>query len=524
MLNKLVSKKSFCLIILFSSLNIFTHIYSSYLLKNNIKNLKNDSSFGNLASIISKLLACFTILYITNNRLEYYIAKQIKNIFNLLTNRIINYDIKFFKKYTINNINQMLSNLNSQESLIEKVTIDLPKFLVYSLYYFYMIYQLSGYILMMIVIIIFITLTVIHPYQNRKLCHQEQKIINDLETKNIFIEAISNIDMIKMNNKQEFEINKINNIYDKYFLSKLSSKYLDSWIDYVNNVSINNVAIMIIFIGIKFSNDEIIFLALSTKSFFTNLSEIKDIYFSYKKNYHKLQYIFNIINYPNIEDLLISSNEPNIEDKNNIIFDKISFKYFESGKFVFNNFNIKFLGNKINILTGQNGFGKSTLIRLLLKMYCIEKGNIYLFGQNINNFSIYQIRSMITYVIQDPSIFNNTILYNVQYGNDLQLKDINLQSNLLGITDWLELNKNKTTGYNGRECSGGENKRIQLLNGLCKKSDIIIFDEPTNHLDDETIKKFINILNEFKIQKNKTVIIITHDLRLFKLADNLINI
>jgi len=77
-------------------------------------------------------------------------------------------------------------------------------------------------------------------------------------------------------------------------------------------------------------------------------------------------------------------------------------------------------------------------------------------------------------------------------------------------------------GFMGNKLSGGEKKRVQLLNLTSKMTDVIIFDEPSNALDNSAINWFIKFVNMLKEKYGKTVIIITHDIRLKPLADNII--
>lgn len=518
------------IIILFSFLNIASYIYSNTLYKNIIDNIKLDKTIETLILSIFKLSLIYVVLYISNYILELLISNQIRELFNLTIKRMLNYNIDFYRNYSTNHINQIWIYMGTIESLIEKCVIDIPKNLIFSVYYAYLIYLLSFKTLSILLLIILVILLLTHPLYKLKLYYQKMKLQSDIETKNSMLEVISNIELVKINNKQEYEINKIIKIYENYYNYKIQNKFVSILIEFINIIINNNLVIIITFIGLFLEDNNIAFLAMTFKNFYNGLIEIKDISHSCKKNYTKLKYIYEIICYPGIENLYYKENNyiynknATKRDSDEIKFENITFKYPNSNNYIFQNVNFNFKKDKINIITGKNGFGKSTLVKLLLKMYEPSGGNIFLFGENIKYMSIYEIRSKITYVLQDPLIFNDTVLYNIKYGNDEQEFRINETAESLGINEWLNNNKHKKTGFNGKECSGGENKRIQLMNTLCRKPKVIIFDEPSNHLDDETIMHFIDLLNFYKKKSNTTIIMITHDSRLFKLSDNLIKV
>ena len=276
---------------------------------------------------------------------------------------------------------------------------------------------------------------------------------------------------------------------------------------------------------------ELLFLAANTGNFCNQVLQLKDIYNYYYKVLPKIGFIYNMINKkPSLDEEGSQSELEKIEffaPEKNIVFKNITFSY-DGITNVINDLSFEFLTNKINLLLGPNGSGKTTLIKLLLRLYKLPtntKNKILLHGVDINQIDLATLRNKITFVSQDSNIFNNTILYNIKYGNE-EVSDnkIITLSDFFCSRDWLIQNKNKLTGFRGKNISGGEKKKIQLINALCKNSEIIIFDEPTNTLDSKAIEWFKEFITKLKNEYLKTIIIITHDMRLVKISDCVVSI
>lgn len=179
---------------------------------------------------------------------------------------------------------------------------------------------------------------------------------------------------------------------------------------------------------------------------------------------------------------------------------------------IFNNLNLDIeSGNKVGIL-GRSGSGKSTLMNILLRFQSPNKGTIKIGGCDIKNINIDDLRKEITYVNQKTTLFNDTVLNNIKYGNNITDNDVtsfikkyNLESIYSGLTDGI----NSNTGVNGSKLSLGMQKVTILLRGIFKQSKIYIFDEPLAGLDQNSREKVIRLIDD--IPKSKTIIVVTHD-------------
>lgn len=137
-------------------------------------------------------------------------------------------------------------------------------------------------------------------------------------------------------------------------------------------------------------------------------------------------------------------------------------------------------GKKIAIV-GSSGSGKSTLYRLLYRFYDTSEGEIQIDGQNIKDITLDSLRSKISVVPQDTVLFNDSIKYNIVYGNlkssEDDLKRVIHLSKLDDLIERLPEGYQTTVGERGLKLSGGEKQRVAIARSLLKNSPIVILDE-----------------------------------------------
>lgn len=208
--------------------------------------------------------------------------------------------------------------------------------------------------------------------------------------------------------------------------------------------------------------------------------------------------------------------------KESIVFKNVDFAY-EKDKVLKNiSFEIK-KGEKIAVV-GPSGGGKSTVIDLLSKFYTIEKGDIIIDGNNINNYKTDDLRKMIGIVTQESILFHDTIKNNITFGADkfdeLRMVESSKIANAFHFIDKLEDGFNTIIGERGLKLSGGQRQRICIARAIYKSPPILIFDEATSSLDSES-ENSVQIAIE-KVMRDRTSIIIAHRLSTIKNVDNII--
>jgi len=214
---------------------------------------------------------------------------------------------------------------------------------------------------------------------------------------------------------------------------------------------------------------------------------------------------------------------------NKIHFEKVSFGYQSSDKLLFENLNLSLdIDNKIIGVVGLSGRGKSTFMKLVLKLYKPKNGNIYIDGKNIDTIDPDYIRKNITYVNQNSKLFDKKVIDNMLYGC-LDIDTCNAY--LKKIMQYKKINElyknvdiyNQRSGALGENLSGGQRQIINIIGGLINPSKVLILDEPTNALDPDLKRELLELIREFKKYK-KSIIIITHDRDVHDLFDEVVKI
>jgi len=206
-----------------------------------------------------------------------------------------------------------------------------------------------------------------------------------------------------------------------------------------------------------------------------------------------------------------------------IRFEKVSFDY-DVRRTIIDDISFKVPNGKKVAIVGPTGAGKSTISRLLFKFYNPKTGNIYINNININKISQESLRKIIGVVPQDTVLFNDTIYYNIAYGNTNAKKEevINAAKNadIHNFISILPDGYETIVGERGLKLSGGEKQRVAIARTILKNPKIFFFDEATSALDSSTEKEIQKNLEN--ISKNKTTLIIAHRLSTAANADNII--
>ncbi len=204
-------------------------------------------------------------------------------------------------------------------------------------------------------------------------------------------------------------------------------------------------------------------------------------------------------------------------------FENITFGYKDRLPILID-FNLNIPAGKTIGIVGATGSGKSTLIKLLLRLYPLKTGNIKLDGDPISSLNLKDLRRCIALVSQDVYLFHGTVLENITYGTkDVTEKKIIEAANLSEATEFIKdlPNGYKTiVGERGQKLSGGQRQRIALARAILKDAPILILDEATAAVDNETEAAIQRSLE--RITTNRTTIVIAHRLSTIRNADKIV--
>ena len=202
---------------------------------------------------------------------------------------------------------------------------------------------------------------------------------------------------------------------------------------------------------------------------------------------------------------------------------KLSFKYNNnSDKNILNKIDISVNGPGVTALVGPSGSGKTTIFELIERFYDFDDGSIELYGNNIYDLPIKVLRSNITFVEQNASIFSGTVLENLQIANkNVSRIDCLHALNLVNLFQNIPAEEilDRVIGESGITLSGGEKQRLSLARALISPNDIILLDETTSNLDSINESKIQQLIKD--LSGRKTVLIIAHRLSTIQNADSI---
>ena len=330
-------------------------------------------------------------------------------------------------------------------------------------------------------------------------------------------EKITAIELIKLSGTEKEEMLNMKKIDEDMFGSQLKFTLLTRKFIEIVSVYVSLIPVVLYCVGGKFFVDGSItlggiivfstyigkiyapFISFSTLSM--NLATVKTSIMRlndfFVKEYHKERFENTCLLKEKIE---------------NISFKNVYFKYNSTENFVIKDLNFDIRGKGVYQICGENGAGKSTIVKLLCRILDYDDGKILYNNIPITQISQTCIRNIVTVMSQNVFLFDDTIENNILYGNqDVEEEKYLEVCKLLNIDEIFSsrgITKEAMVGSKGIKLSGGEKQKIALARTILKNTDVIILDEAISNIDLETKKLFKQVIcDKFN---DKIVIIIDH--------------
>ena len=221
-----------------------------------------------------------------------------------------------------------------------------------------------------------------------------------------------------------------------------------------------------------------------------------------------------IVRIKEIKNAALQEGEDTDLSSYDIEFKNVSFSYNKDAK-VLKDVSFTAKQGEVTALVGISGSGKTSVLRLISRLYDYDTGSILIDGKDIKNISTESLFKNVSIVFQDVTLFNTSIMENIRLGResatDEEVKEAARLANCMDFIEKLPDGFNTLIGENGAELSGGERQRISIARAFLKDAPVLILDEISASLDVDNEKKIQDSLN--KLIKDKTVIIISHRLK-----------
>ncbi len=463
------------------------------------------------------------ILNLSFRLYDYICIKMFIRLYTDITLTVFDYtaghSYRFFQENFAGSIaNKILYLPRDIESLLRAVTDNfVPKILaVLIAASMLMLVQPLFSIILLIWVFLFVSGTCLLAVKSTKNALVFSKSINALDGK--LIDSVSNIITGKIFANLDFESQRMADIHvdvnNKYKIMQMFNMKLHA----LQGVGVTIlVAVMLAALIYGRMHEwvtvgDFVFVLSLSASIIMNVWNLGQELINFTRDSGKCQDALSLINVPHeikeishASDLSVTQGE--------IQFNNVNFSY-QTDKPVFRQLCVSIpAGQKVG-LVGYSGGGKSTFVKLILRLFDIQSGEISVDQQNIQEVSINSLRKNIAYIPQEPELFHRTIIENIRYGRlDASDDDVIAASKKAHCHEFIkELSEgyDALVGERGVKLSGGQRQRIAIARAILKQSPILILDEATSALDSVTEKYIQDSLHE--MMGNKTTIVIAHRL------------
>ncbi|VDK69029.1 unnamed protein product [Onchocerca ochengi] len=324
-----------------------------------------------------------------------------------------------------------------------------------------------------------------------KFRHQMNQADNDASSR--AIDSLINYETVKYFNNEKFEADRYDFFLKKYEIAALKTSTSLAFLNFAQNAIFSGglVAVMCLAAAeIQKGTMNVGDLVLANTLLFqlsVPLNFLGSVYREIKQGLVDMQLMFsllylksNITEKPDASPLKVDVGNSSIS------FRDVTFGYLP-GQHILKGLNLDIPSGKKVAIVGGSGSGKSTIVRLLYRLFDPQDGEICVNGQKISDVQLESLRKMISVVPQDSVLFHDTIYYNIQYGNPAaSMEEVLYVSKLANLHDSVIRFKdgyNTVVGERGLKLSGGEKQRVAIARALLKNAPIIVYDEATSSLD-----------------------------------------
>lgn len=206
-----------------------------------------------------------------------------------------------------------------------------------------------------------------------------------------------------------------------------------------------------------------------------------------------------------------------------IEFKDVHFTYPNTSTKVLSGISFSVAGGQFLGVMGHTGAGKTTILKLLMRYYVPDSGEVLINGNDINNYTLESVRDAIGFVSQDPFLFYGTIRDNVRYNQEATEEELGTALQLAGALEFveeLEDGMETMVGDRGAKLSGGQRARVSLARALLKKPSLLILDEASSALDAETERRIQE--NLLSTGSGRATIAVAHRLSTIRNADEIL--
>lgn len=484
----------------------------------------NVLAFAFVAVAIFELLLNFSRKYIflhTASKIDAKLgAKLFKHLFLL--------PFTYFENRKVGNIITRVRELDQIREFITNKSISVILDVFFSFVFVIMMFiysPLLTFIVIAFVLVIALIYLIVTPEFRSRL---ENKFQMGAQSNSYLVEATTGIQTVKSLAVEGSMQKNWEDYLAKYITSSFKLANLGNILNAIVTLLQKGMTIAILFFGVKFvianklTIGQLIAFQMFSNQFSSPILRLVNLWNEFQQCLLGIDRLGDILNNP----IEVHNNQaitlPNV--KGEVKFDKVSFKYSPESANVINDFSyIVKQGQSIGIV-GRSGSGKSTITKLIQRLYLAQEGAIYIDGIDLRQMNPYWLRYNIGVVLQENYLFSGSIRDNIALAKpDAPIEAIIEAARISGAHEFISQfpqGYNTPVGERGSSLSGGQKQRIAIARALITDPKIFIMDEATSALDYESERIILD--NMEKITKGRTTFIIAHRLSAVRSCDKII--
>ncbi|MDB9307326.1 peptidase domain-containing ABC transporter [Aphanizomenon sp. CS-733/32] len=464
-----------------------------------------------------------TYLFVdTTNRIDMSLGSQI-------IDHLLRLPLRYFDKRPVGELSTRINELENIRQFLTgtalTVVLDALFSVVYIVVMLFYSWQLTFVGLGTIPLFVVVTL-IAAPTVSRQL---RTKAERNAETQSYLVEVMSGIQTVKAQNielRSRFSWQKK---YAKFvaagFKTVLTSTLANSTSQFLSKLS----SLLVLWVGAylvlqgELTLGELIAFRIISSYVTTPILRLAQIWQNFQETGLSLERLSDIVDTP--QEAEIDRNNIPLPAVNGAVkYENVSFRFAASGPLQLSNVSVEFAAGKFVGIVGQSGSGKSTMMKLLLRLYDAESGRILVDGYDIAKVELYSLRRQIGVVPQDTLLFDGTVQENIALTNpDATTEEIIEAAEIAVAHEFimtLPNGYNTRVGERGSALSGGQRQRIAIARSVLQRPKILVLDEATSALDYPTERQIC--LNLARAFKGNTVFFITHRLNTVSNADTIV--
>ena len=484
--------------------------------------LINQLVLGNVSSTLQYIvMAILTLIFMYILLSEEYVSlynstyKESANLRKGIAENLAQLPLAYFSKHDLSDLSQTI--MSDVERVEHSMSHSIPKVVAMWLFFPLMglIMLIGNWKLGLAAIIPTLLSFMINPLAKQKEVSEYSRYFNVLrDNSELFQETIelqqeissfNQADKVKKNLYEKMEESE--RIHLNVEIVPMLAVGISSSLSYISLAVVLAVGIQLLI------HNEISLLYLI--GYLIGAIKVKELFDVSREGMTEMSYIEPaIVRIKEIKNAALQEGKDTDLSSYDIEFKNVSFAYNKDAK-VLKDVSFTAKQGEVTALVGISGSGKTSVLRLISRLYDYDTGSILIDGKDIKNISTESLFKNVSIVFQDVTLFNTSIMENIRLGResatDEEVKEAAVLANCTDFIEKLPDGFNTLIGENGAELSGGERQRISIARAFLKDAPVLILDEISASLDVDNEKKIQDSLN--KLIKDKTVIIISHRLK-----------